>query len=79
HIWTLSALEGEGLDDLLVAIAAALEGERREEDVHLSFAEGRQRAWLFDRDLVLKEHQTEDGFDLRVKWNAKDRARFGAL
>ncbi|MEL7154344.1 MAG: hypothetical protein AAFN51_11265 [Pseudomonadota bacterium] len=47
--------------------------------MHLSFAEGRQRAWLFDRDLVLKEHQTEDGFDLRVKWNAKDRARFGAL
>ena len=79
HIWTLSALEGEGLDDLLVAIASVLEGERREEDVHLSFAEGRQRAWLFDRDLVLKEQQTEDGFDLRVKWNAKDRARFDSL
>lgn len=75
----ISALTGDGLDGLLAHVAELLQGETQEEDLVLSFAEGKKRAWLFERDLVRSENQTEDGFALRVRWSAKDRARFDGL
>lgn len=78
-IFAISALTGEGLEALLAAVAIRLQGDTIEEDLHLDFSEGRKRAWLFDRDLVTSETQVETGFDLRVKWTAKDRAQFQGL
>ncbi len=79
QIFALSAVTGEGLDALLAEVAETLQGEVVDEEVHLSFAEGRRRAWLFERDLVLREAQTETGFVLEVRWSAKDRAQFEGL
>ena len=79
EVWTASALTGAGLEPLLAEIARVLEGDRREEEVLLGFAEGRARAWLFDRDLVEDERQTDEGFVLKVRWSAKDKARFEGL
>jgi GTPase len=78
-VHAISALTGEGLDDLLTHIAAILQGGRHETRLHLTFADGRRRAWLFDQDLVQSEEQTEDGFDIRVIWTSKQEAQFDAL
>ena len=57
-------------------IAEALQGAVREAELHLSFAQGRQRAWLFAQDVVKRERQTDDGFDLTVRWSAKQEAQY---
>ncbi|TDE38357.1 GTPase HflX [Antarcticimicrobium sediminis] len=78
-VFALSAWTGEGMAPLLTAIAEALQGVRHETQLHLRFSEGRQRAWLFDHDLVQAETQTEDGFDVTVLWTARQEAQYRAL
>ena len=60
-------------------MAEALQGAVRVAELHLSFAEGKKRAWLFAQDIVEGETQTEEGFDLTVRWSAKQEAQFQAL
>lgn len=76
NIFSISALSGEGLDDLLEAIAETLQGGRHDTQLHLSFAEGKRRAWLHAESVVVDEAQTDDGFDLTVRWTAKQEAIF---
>jgi GTP-binding protein HflX len=78
-VFVTSALTGEGLDNFLEAVTEALGAERVEEDLVLGFAEGKRRAWLFEKGLVEDERQEEDGFHLRVLWSALDKARFETL
>ena len=78
-VFATSALTGEGLDLLLEAVNRCLEGERREEMLHLGFEDGRKRAWLFDKALVEEEQQDETGYQLRVRWSAKDARQFETL
>ncbi len=78
-LFCLSALTGEGIEDLLVAISDALQGARFAEELHLGFPDGRKRAWLFEQDVVQSETQTEDGFDISVIWTAHQQAKFRAL
>ncbi|PKQ11781.1 MAG: GTPase HflX [Alphaproteobacteria bacterium HGW-Alphaproteobacteria-1] len=78
-VLALSAVTGEGIAALVAAIAEVLAQVTRLSKVHLGFGEGRKRAWLFDKDLVEEERQGEDGFDLTVRWSARDEARFRAL
>jgi GTP-binding protein HflX len=75
-IYALSAWTGEGMEPLLNGIARAIEGEKMHTDLHLGFDEGRKRAWLFDRGLIVDESQTEEGYDLSVRWTAKEAAQF---
>ncbi|MQQ07186.1 GTPase HflX [Epibacterium sp. SM1979] len=75
----ISALTGEGLSDLLETIAQLLQGKRFEEDLDLTFAQGKQRAWLFEQDVVQSEEQTDNGFALTVLWTDKQKARFKKL
>ena len=78
-IFSISALTGEGLEPLLQAIAVELRGQVHEASLHLGFSDGRKRAWLFEQDVVQSEQQTEDGFDLVVRWSDKQAAQFAAL
>ncbi len=78
-VFALSAWTGEGMEPLLAAVAEALQGVRHESQLHLAFSEGRQRAWLFDHDVVQAEKQTEDGFDVTVLWTARQEAQYHAL
>ena len=75
-IHAISALTGEGLDALLADIAEQLQGVRHEEVLSLTFAEGKQRAWLFQQDLIQSEAQTETGFDITVLWTERQKAKF---
>ena len=78
-VFATSALTGEGLDALLAAVNQSLEGERREDILHLGFEDGRKRAWLFEKAVVEDEQQDETGYHLRVRWSAKDARQFETL
>ncbi|UXX83655.1 GTPase HflX [Roseovarius pelagicus] len=78
-VQALSAVTGEGMSALVARIAAALTPETEEKQLHLRFDEGRKRAWLFERGLVEHEVQTDSGFDLTIRWTAREAAQFNAL
>ena len=78
-IHAVSALTGEGLTGLLDAITGALDEERAEADLALPFTAGKARAWLHEEGVVLSEEQTEDGYHLRVRWSARQKAAFEGL
>ncbi len=75
----ISAITGAGLDRLKTAVAEALQGAVRVAEISLAFSEGRKRAWLFEQDVVEKETPSETGFDLVVRWSAKQEAQFQGL
>ncbi|MDF1726976.1 MAG: GTPase HflX [Sulfitobacter sp.] len=78
-VLVISAITGEGLDDLKQVVAEALQGALREADLTLTFAEGRKRAWLFEQEVVQHEEQTEAGFEITVRWTARQEAQFQQL
>ncbi|MGB5863251.1 MAG: GTPase HflX [Sulfitobacter sp.] len=75
-VMAISAISGEGLENLQTVVAEALQGALRTADLVLGFADGRKRAWLFERDVVTDETQTEDGFELTVRWSAEVEAAY---
>ncbi|MFY9238423.1 MAG: GTPase HflX [Roseovarius sp.] len=79
EVQALSAVTGEGMQAFVERIAQALSTEMRNETVELAFADGRQRAWLFERGLVERETQTEDGFTLEVRWSLRQASEFAGL
>ncbi len=76
NVIAISALTGEGLAELQALVADALQGALRTAELHLGFDEGRKRAWLFEHDVVQEETQTEEGFDLTVRWSAEVEAAY---
>ena len=78
-VLAISAITGEGLEELQAYVAEALQGAVREADLSLGFAEGKKRAWLFAQDIVVKEAQTDEGFDITVRWSAAQEAQFQRL
>tara|TARA_B110000879_G_scaffold209382_1_gene296954 strand:+ start:149 stop:1447 length:1299 start_codon:yes stop_codon:yes gene_type:complete len=75
----ISAVSGEGLELLQTTVAEALQGALRTAELSLTFAEGRKRAWLFSQEVVLNETQTDEGFDLELRWAADVEAAFQRL
>ncbi|MBL4769285.1 MAG: GTPase HflX [Rhodobacteraceae bacterium] len=75
-IFAISAVTGGGIEALLTAITASIQGGRYESVLTLSFAEGKRRAWLFAEDIVQSETQSETGFDITVIWTAEQESRF---
>lgn len=79
HVFTCSALTGEGMGPLLEAIAKTLEAPRFEEKLTLGFADGRKRAWLYEQDVVEREEQEETGQVFHVRWTQLQKDRFAQL
>ena len=61
------------------SIAEALQGALITEDLTLSFANGRERAWLFANEVVLEETQTDEGFVVTVRWSGRQKAEYKSL
>jgi len=78
-LFAISAVTGAGMDDLLASLAEHLKDPRREEVLQLSFAQGRERAWLFDAGIITNEDMTEDGYTLTVFWTILQKERFTRL
>lgn len=75
-LYLTSAITGEGLDLLLSDIAVKVKDPVMEEQISLSFAQGKNRAWLYDAGVVVNEAQNEAGYDLTVSWSAKTKAQY---
>lgn len=82
-VQAISALTGEGVDDLIAAIdlhlARALDEPRESALLTLPFADGRRRAWLHQEGVVEHEENGPDGVTLHLRWNARQKAAFEAL
>lgn len=78
-IYAVSALKGDGIAALLDAIGQVLDEERLEERLHIPFTDGRKRAWLHGQDIVQGESMLEDGFQIDVRWTARQRQAFRDL
>lgn len=76
HILTISAITGQGLDELVNRVSTHLTRDIIEDDIHLPYADGRARAWLFEQGVVDREIQVEDGSLFHLRWNAKQKAQF---
>ncbi|WP_298918211.1 GTPase HflX [uncultured Roseobacter sp.] len=79
RVFAISALTGEGIDALLAAVTDQVQGAKRAVDLSLSFAEGKKRAWLFAQELVENERQTDEGFEITVRWTAQQEAQYQRL
>ena len=79
ELYAVSALTGEGMEPLLAAIPDKLKDPRHEVTLHLPFADGRKRAWLFDAGIVTNDVMTEAGYDMTVFWTDLQKQRFGRL
>ena len=78
-VLTLSALTGEGVDELLQVLDKTLRDASHKSQLSLTFAQGKQRAWLFAQDLIETETQSDNGFEVSVTWTAKQEKQFNAL
>ncbi len=76
NVSAVSALTGDGMDELLTVVSEALGGVKHEEELMLGFSDGRRRAWLFDQGLVEGDEPTEDGHKMQVRWSSAQKARF---
>ncbi len=79
NVFPISALTGEGIDDLLAAISQAFDEEKSERVLTLGFTEGRKRAWLHQEGVVQSETETEDGHRIAVRWTARQERRYREL
>ena len=78
-VLAISSISGEGLELLQTTVAEALQGALRTAELSLTFAEGRKRAWLFSQEVVVNETQSDEGFDIEVRWAADVEAAFQRL
>jgi GTP-binding protein HflX len=75
----LSALTGEGVDDLREAIANQLHSGSQTHHVRLNAGDGPRIAWLHARGDVIEQHAEGDQLHLAVKLSAENWARFERL
>jgi len=77
-VTNISAVVGQGCDDLLALIDARLAASREMIELTLSYADGKTLAWLFEHGEVLERSDEEDGVHLRVSLDPADSARLKA-
>ena len=78
-VHAVSALMGEGVDALLVAVSQALDEARSSAVLVLPFANGRAHAWLHAQGVITDEAEGEDGWHLNVRWTARQQQHFSTL
>jgi GTPase len=79
RVFAVSALTGEGVPALLDGIALAFDEAKTDMTILLSFREGRKRAWLHQEGVVAAEAQVDDGYQLTLRWTARQEKRFRDL
>ncbi len=78
-VFAVSALTGEGIDTLLDSVSAAFDEEKSERLLDLAFSEGRRYAWLHQHEVVESETQTDEGWQVQVRWTARQEKRYRDL
>ena len=75
----VSALTGEGCDTLLEAIDRRLGAGYEMFDISVDIADGRAISWLYDHGEVVERSDDDRFTHLKVRLDARDRARFEGL
>ena len=75
----VSAVTGQGMDDLIEAIGAALGEVRWTETLEIGHEEGRARAWAYGEGIVQSEAITDEGLTLTLSWSPRQKRQFEAL
>ncbi len=78
-VLAVSALTGEGVDDLLDRISQAFDEETTQRELNLPFSEGKRHAWLHAQGVVEAETQDENGWTLTLRWTARQEKRYRDL
>ncbi len=79
HVVVVSALTGEGVDELRDAIAEELQSGAQTHHIELDLSDGTKAAWLHARGEVLDQKTEGDCLHLAVKLSAENWARFQRL
>ncbi|MFD1913439.1 GTPase HflX [Halodurantibacterium flavum] len=79
RICAISALTGEGTPELLDLVSELLDEEKFSRSLHLGFEDGRRRAWLHEEGVVESEAQDDTGYQLELRWTARQEKRFRDL
>jgi len=72
----VSALTGEGADDLLQHIDKRLAASRQTVEYDLPYGDGASLAWLHEHGQVFEERQEDDHLHVVVALDPADRQRF---
>lgn len=78
-VFPVSALTGEGIDRLLLAMSAVFGEEKTQDHLHLPFSAGKARAWLHTEGVIEAEAMVEDGWQIDVLWTARQQKRYREL
>jgi GTP-binding protein HflX len=76
RVITLSALTGDGCQDLLNGIDELLAQSTTIHDINLEPADGASLSWLYDHGEVVERENDEDGVHLKVRLDTANWARF---
>ena len=79
NVFPISALTGEGISRLTDAISTVFEQAKQQETLTLTFAQGRDHAWLHGEGIVDQETQTDDGWQVLVTWTERQKQRYLTL
>lgn len=74
-----SSVTGDGLEAFFTALTEQLDDTRHIAELHLPFAKGRVRAWLFAQGVVEREQQDSEGYALRVNWTDKQKRQYRSM
>ncbi len=72
----VSAVTGEGCDDLLGRIDELMNSHHRMLDVTIGYEDGSTIAWLYERGEVLSRTDDQDGIHMSVRLSPSDADRF---
>ncbi len=80
----ISAMTGEGVDDLLASLGTMLTGGATELELSIPMGDGQKLAWLHAHGEVLSERETESGTGepqvrLKVRLTPRELGRFNSL
>ncbi len=75
-LYAESAITRSGFDTLLTALSDKLKDPRSQEQIALSFSQGRARSWLYAQGVVVDETLTETDYEMTVFWTRLQKERF---
>ncbi|MGB1426362.1 MAG: GTPase HflX, partial [Paracoccaceae bacterium] len=78
-VFAISALSGDGVEQVLDAIATALNAAAQSDEVVLDHADGKRRAWLYAQGVVIEEQTRDTDSVLSLSWTSKQKTQFAAL
>jgi len=71
----LSAVSGEGLDQLLLGLDQVLGSNWKTVELDLPWSEGKTLAWLYDRGEIVERTDGEESVNITVRLHPRDAAR----